>query len=358
MSNKHIITTVNDGVTSGVYQQAELLVASQGEIQLHHQAGQNQDLYFDLASLTKPLCTAFLCMLLHQEELLDVHGNLSDFYVSKTLKQTSIKSLLNHTSGLIAWAPLYSNFLNNTALSHNDIRRHYLEAILNDENLFGQSEKTTYSDLGYILLGRLIEKISGYKLDHVFKSEITNKLSISESLFFQNLEQPTHPIGNPKFAASEECNLRHKTIKGEVMDRNAWVQGGVSGHAGLFGTTQAISKILSEWRLASFGQSELISQEAFELFCIPDNQASQKEYFTLGFDTPTKGVSQSGDLFSEKTIGHLGYAGTSFWWDLKNDFWIILLTNRCMPDRKNFKIQQFRPALHNQIITEFKLNSI
>ena len=135
------------------------------------------------------------------------------------------------------------------------------------------------------------------------------------------------------------------------MDDNCFAMGGVCGHAGLFGTATDIHKILLELKQAQLGQSAFLKNETFKTFCLPDeNRKSRQFYFTLGFDTPTQGLSQSGSQMSPQTIGHLGFSGTSFWWDLQKNTWIILLTNRCYPDRKNFKISDFRPQFHDFIL--------
>lgn len=134
------------------------------------------------------------------------------------------------------------------------------------------------------------------------------------------------------------------------MDENAWVMGGVSGHAGLFGEAKAVHAILNEWRRARLGQSTIISPGTFESFCTPEMpRILDKRDFTLGFDTPTLPGSQAGEKISPNAIGHLGYAGTSFWWDLDRDAWIILLTNRAMPSRSNELIKKMRPLLHDAI---------
>ena len=353
--NKIIQQKLQDGVKDDVFPQAELLVSKSGTVQFHDYAGnlQNpQDAYFDLASLTKPLCTAMLCALFVQENKLDLNDPIKKFFSTHGLERTTIRQLLNHQSGLAGWAPLYSQMIHQQEPKYEENKKTILEIILHDDNLFKTSGKPVYSDLGYILLGRILENIGGDHLDTLFKTHISDKLGISDEIFFVPLAE-SNKIPVERFIPTETCALRKITMQGQVMDRNCYVQGGISGHAGLFSNALTIHKILDELRSASNGQSTFIKKQTFDLFFLPAPSRQWTDvYFTLGFETPTKGMSQSGTLFSKNSIGHLGYAGTSLWWDLEEDFWIILLTNRCMPNRKNFKIQKYRPELHDLIVKQ------
>lgn len=353
---KKIYKNLNKGIETGVFKNAELLVAKQSQIVIHQKAGELSDdpfHFFDLASLTKPLCTALLCLLIRQKGKFKLRSTVLDFFPSKNLDLIQVKDLLNHTSGLKDWFPFYNDFINQDRCDYKINKSLVLSKILNDPSFFDTQGKTLYSDLGFILLGAILEKITDTSLSDLFEQEISKKLGIEQDIFFVPLEKKSL-FEDKYFIPSEKCPTRHKTMQGEVMDRNAYVLGGVAGHAGLFAQASAIHRILCELREASLNQSSLISQKSFDRFCRPDPQRNRKDFhFTLGFDTPTDGISQSGQYFSSNTIGHLGYSGTSFWWDLDQDLWIILLTNRCYPDRKNFKIQQFRPQFHDLIYQTF-----
>jgi CubicO group peptidase (beta-lactamase class C family) len=230
-----------------------------------------------------------------------------------------------------------------------------LQDILNNPKRLQKNKKTLYSDLGYIVLGALLERKYRKSLDKIFDEKIIKPLKLTNELFFVPLKKKRlHK--KLEFYPSEFCPRRKKIMQGEVMDENAWTMGGVAGHAGLFGTAKAIHVMLTEFRKARLGKSRLISQKTFQNFCVPSkNRGAKERYFTLGFDTPTKGKSQSGTYFSKNSIGHLGYAGTSFWWDLDQNFWIILLTNRCYPSCKNKKISEFRPKLHDVAVKLLEL---
>jgi len=150
-------------------------------------------------------------------------------------------------------------------------------------------------------------------------------------------------------AATEDCPWRGKILDGEVHDDNAYAVGGVAGHAGLFGTAQAVYVLLQELFNAYLGKpnAALFHQDAVQTFF---QRQSGLGTWALGFDTPTQPDSSSGKYFSDQSIGHLGFTGTSFWVDLLKGVTVILLTNRIHPNRENKRIKAFRPLLHDTVM--------
>lgn len=346
---------LHHGIDAHIFPNADLLVCQRGKIIFKKRSGktikktsrgvreQPLQQYYDLASLTKPLCTAFLFMLATQNGDIELDDPLSYYFITKNLKTVTIRQLLNHTSGLVDWVDYFGK--NNRA-----VREPPLQDILNNPKRLRKSQETLYSDLGYIVLGSLLERKYKKSLDEIFIKKISEPLNLTHELFFTPLKKKRLHKKSELYP-SEFCERRGKIIQGEVMDENAWVMGGVAGHAGLFGTAHSVHKILNELRLAKHGKSKLIAKKTFHEFCQPNKNRKWTEHsFTLGFDTPTTGKSQSGKCFSKNSIGHLGYSGTSFWWDLDKDFWVILLTNRCYPLRENKKISEFRPRLHDLVL--------
>lgn len=309
---------------------AEILVARKGRIVFHQKYGKGK--FFDLASLTKPLCTAFLTLLAVQEKKLFLRDTVEKFFPTKILKGVSLKKILNHTSPLIAWA---------------DLRRKGWRDLLHAPSYLRKGSRgersvapTLYSDLGYILLGKILEKVYQDDLKTLFRNKIAKPLGIEKEIFFC-----------PRKKQGAQCVFSEKNKRGIVQDRNAFALRGISGHAGLFGTAKAVHRILSEFRRSSFGQSRLISKKNFLLFCKPDpKRKTGQRYFTLGFDTPTQPGSLSGRHFSKNSIGHLGFTGVSFWWDFKKDLWIILLANRLYFGGPT---QAFRPQIHDALMRKW-----
>jgi CubicO group peptidase (beta-lactamase class C family) len=154
-----------------------------------------------------------------------------------------------------------------------------------------------------------------------------------------------------EFAATEKCPWRGTLLEGVVHDDNAYSVGGIEGHAGLFGTAGDVFDILSELMAVYQGS---VSKGVFDVdltrrFLSLNEQNGR----TLGFDTPSSKGSSCGRYFSKRTVGHLGFTGTSFWMDLERAIIVILLTNRIHPSRNNNRIKAFRPKLHDTVMENF-----
>ena len=304
--------------------------------------------FFDLASLTKPLCTT-LCILylvgLGKFDLKTPYGSLMDLKLSPEKKRITIKNLLNHSSGLPSYNPYFKNL--NSDYSSKNISKLTRE-ILGESLEYLTGTKCQYSDLGFILLGALIESKTGISLDTLYRMIITDPLDLSHDLCFLPIGKPSF-VNNKHIAATEVCGWRNKLLQGEVHDENCWLAGGVTGHAGLFGSVKGVlglcEKILDMWKdrgaLEAFPNSLLqyavTNKHPFGSWC-------------LGFDTPSLGNSSSGRYFSQRSVGHLGFSGTSFWIDPDRNIIMVLLTNRIHPSRENIKIRQFRPFFHNYLM--------
>jgi CubicO group peptidase (beta-lactamase class C family) len=155
------------------------------------------------------------------------------------------------------------------------------------------------------------------------------------------------PRQQVSFAATEFCLWRKALMVGAVSDDNAWVTGGIDGHAGLFGAVEAVYGLLKVLLTAFYGnENALFCPALVQAFLKRDAVSSR----ALGFDTPNLEGSSSGSLFSVNTVGHLGFTGTSFWMDLDRGIVVILLTNRIHPDRNNNRIRGFRPILHDAVM--------
>lgn len=362
-----IDTEINRGVEEGVFPGASLLVSKVDKILWDKVYGYAQikpekrnlskSTLFDISSLTKPVCTATTFMLAIQEGKCSLDDPLEKYFPSASKRKITIRHLLNHTSGFPAWKPYFRWLIENKPdwILNEKGKEWLISQIIIEplENTVG--EKTAYSDLGYILLGCVLEKIYRKNLDQLFEEKIAKTLKLKET-FFNALNTPKRKDPNlTHFAATETYEWRHENLCGIVMDAHAYIMGGVAGHAGLFSTTKDLRKWLDELKKARKGLSAVISRETFDLFSqIPAGRDLSQPYFTLGFDTPSA-PSSSGQYFSSKSIGHLGYTGSSFWWNLEKDFYIILLTNRVHPTRKNQKIKEFRPKIHDVIIESLGL---
>jgi CubicO group peptidase (beta-lactamase class C family) len=202
-----------------------------------------------------------------------------------------------------------------------------------------------YSDLGFMILEWMIEHVSGKRLDCFASEMIYNPLGV-DNLFFVDLH--TNRKWRAPFAATEQCPWRKILLSGQVHDENAYVVGGIEGHAGLFGTAAAVYTLVRKLLSAYQGRDSdnLFQTKIVRLFF----KRLPKSDKALGFDMPSLKDSSAGHHFSANSVGHLGFTGTSFWMDLDRSVIVILLTNRVHPSRDNVAIKAFRPALHDAVM--------
>ena len=217
----------------------------------------------------------------------------------------------------------------------------YIKVIFNTPLMNPPGEKTEYSDLGFILLGFIVECCRGKPLDELFIHEILEPLTIEGRLHLT-----FNPTCGQFIAPSSYCLRTNTPIAGQVHDMNARSMGGVAGHAGLFGSASGLMKLL----VGLMGGNRVFSLYHPKTFLA----GGRPLRFCYGFDTPARHGSQAGTLFSSQTIGHLGYTGTSFWMDLAREIIVIFLTNRTYPNdssRSRMEIQRLRPVVHDEILS-------
>lgn len=340
---------LQDGLDRHVFTAAEALVVSRKKVQFHHRVGKcYKNSKFDLASLTKPLATGLLALQLWDEGVLDLDQPVSDFFKTKNLKCVTVRELLEHRSGLQAWHPFLRNQLSKSKMDFAANREKILRSILNDKGMLQKKQGVVYSDLGFIVLQAILEKAGRGRFQFLVGKKILRPMGIRNSIFFR--DQSLKLKFAKQFVPTEFCVHRKKWIQGVVQDENAYLMGGVAGHAGLFGNALAIHRILLELDKARAGQSKVFSEAvALALFKGLRQPIAKRERFVLGFDTVSK-PSFFGTTFSRKmSLCHLGFSGTSFVWDLKKDVWVVLLTNCRVFGRESQKIQGFRVKFHNAV---------
>jgi CubicO group peptidase (beta-lactamase class C family) len=154
-----------------------------------------------------------------------------------------------------------------------------------------------------------------------------------------------------RIAATENCPWRERIVWGEVHDPNAWAMGGIAGHAGLFSTADDVMRfaqtVLDVWH----GRSEALPRAQLQAFS-ERQQLPKGSDWALGWDTPTLGQSSSGRYFSARSIGHLGFTGTSLWIDLEREAVVVMLTNRVHQVAKKSRFE-LRPIVHDLVMEGF-----
>lgn len=295
--------------------------------------------FFDLASLTKPLATTIFFQLLWQRGLISPEDRISKFcdgFNNGIKGEIKIENLLLHDSGLPAHRHYYRVVSGENDFEKEKQRLGFIEK---EALEFNPGSKTLYSDLGFMVLKHILEKISNESMADFLKREIYDK--ISSKLFFPVKDT------NKKYCSTSFSDFRKRRLIGEVNDENAYAVGGVDGHAGLFGKCDGISKVIREINISYTNDDSKILKGEFTKKIL----YKRKEKRLLGFDIPSGPNSSAGRFFSDHTAGHLGYTGTSFWMDVKKNISIILLTNRVYYGDNNLKIRFFRPQMHDLLIS-------
>ena len=296
---------------------------------------------YDLASLTKPLVVSMSLMALCGEGKIFVDNTLSEFFedVSEGLKRVTVNDLLCHRSGLPAHKPFYKKILD---FAPADRKKIIVNSILGEAETLNSTKKHVYSDLGFILLGSIIEKIAGKSLSDYWSTKIKRPLNLENDLFF-----PDYLLSDTySYVCTGVCSWSNMDLSGLVNDDNCRALGGGAGHAGLFGTMRGVLHICKVIIECFSGKGCKLPYDIKKFI-----QSAGTSPWVFGFDTPSAKNSAAGDLFSAKTIGHLGYTGTSFWIDLEQNLAVVLLTNRVLTGTDLDKMKDFRRKIYNTIMS-------
>jgi len=360
MTNK-ITEILKRGLKEKIYPGAVLLTAKEENIVFFDTVGNRtlrpqslpmeKETIFDLASLTKPLATTLAAMKLEEDNLLDLDQSISSLiepFPWKDKVDITPRLLLNHSSGLADWKPYYLELIQ---LPINK-RKPVVRRLIMKESLYEKPHTVSlYSDLGFIVLEWIIEIMTGNNLSSFLETAFYQPLGL-KTLHLDTVSRgPMNEKG--LYAATEDCPWRKEIMQGHVHDENAYALGGYSGHAGLFGTAHDIFTLTTVLVNIYHGyNSGLLKSKTVRTF-LSRQEIVPGSTWALGWDTPSKNNSTSGNYFSSISIGHTGFTGTSIWIDLEKNITVIFLTNRIHPSRSNEKIKEFRPELHNLIMRDF-----
>lgn len=314
------------------------------------------DTVYDLASLTKPLATTLAILVLIKEQKLTLSDLIPDIFPVRAdsfLQGISIKDLLRHSSGFSAHRPYYRELVR---LEQAKKKEMLLDLLLGELPAYQPGSASVYSDLGFMLLGLIVEKKSGLKMDRFFQEKISGPLGIAEKIFFgEGISRQDAGAEKRNYAPTENCPFRKMILSGEVSDENAHALGGVAGHAGLFGTIEGVLQfgehLLDQWQ----GREEQPNYRGADLAQFLIRQEIPGSTWALGFDTPSAIGSSGGRYLAPVSVGHLGFTGTSLWIDPTRELVMVLLSNRVHPDRENTRIKQFRPHFHETVMESLGL---
>ena len=373
-TNRVIQAALQSAVDEGVFPGAQLAVRLRGELRCVAVAGRlsseppglpvQPTTLYDLASLTKPLATGTSLLLLAQRSKVTLEDPIQEILSElegTPIGQATVKDLLTHRSGLPGWRPFYERLgigggAPEPSGGSRTVNQHVLKLIRDEPLLYARGERCVYSDLGFMLLGLLVERLTEMALDRWCEEAIVRPLAAYPMMFCPTAEGAQLGVVRPmvdvsRIAPTEQDEWRNRLLRGEVHDENAAAMGGVAGHAGLFGTAESVLAVSGAWLCGYHGRESILEGEFVRQFTTRQESAAQSSW-ALGWDTPSA-PSSSGSSFSERSFGHLGYTGTSLWIDPLRELEVVLLSNRVHPHRRNEKIKAFRPWIHDLVYREF-----
>jgi CubicO group peptidase (beta-lactamase class C family) len=301
---------------------------------------------FDVASLTKVMATTALAMRMWQGGELNLDMPLAELLPGfagndQRRAQVTLGMLLSHTSGLPGHLRLYELASVKGAITARAAAEEAFRICLELPLQSVPGERAEYSDIGIILLGEALRGLHGSGgFNEWAARDIFSPLGMASTGFLPAA------LAHAQTAPTCDWRWRHHCLQGEVQDENCALLGGVAGHAGVFSTVPDVLR---------FAEAILRPGSFFDPRTVEKFSRRIAGSRALGWDTPSQ-PSQSGRFFSVRSIGHLGYTGTSLWIDLERGIAITLLTNRVYtgpdapPLADRYAIQRVRPAFHDAVM--------
>ena len=291
---------------------------------------------WDMASLTKVTALAPSVMQLVESGNIDPAAPVQRYlpeWTGRNKELVLIRHLLTHSSGLPAWRPLYKE----ANSPDSAMALVYATAL---DTLPGV--RMVYSDLNAILLGEILRRITGQRIDAYAAEHVFGPLGMTDTRF----NPPAALL--PRIAPTEIDPWRQRHLRGEVHDENAFALGGVSSHAGLFSTAHDMTRYAQMYlNGGQLGAAHIASAATVRRFTtVVDSTFSAR---ALLWETPN-GANSAGHLMQRPAFGHTGFTGGSLWVDPANDLFVLLLTNRVNPTRANTKIGGVRQAVADLVM--------
>lgn len=286
---------------------------------------------WDLASLTKVVALTSAMLQLTESGKIDLDAPVGRYlpeWRGGDKDRVTVRQLLSHSSGLPAWRPLYKE-----AETPSDALALIYATPLDTV----PGARMVYSDLGVILLGQVVERVSGEPFAKYVTSHVFGPLGMQETMFLPPAEL------RGRIAPTEIDPWRQRHLRGEVHDENAFALGGIAAHAGLFSTAHDLVRLARAYlNLGSLDGVRVFAPEAIARFTtVQDARLSNR---ALGWETPN-GTNSAGHLMSSRAFGHTGFTGTSLWIDPGHNVFVLLLSNRVNPTREHRGIGAVRVAL-------------
>jgi CubicO group peptidase (beta-lactamase class C family) len=354
--NAILDSIIDSGMTEGAAPGVALAVGRHGRI-VHMRAYGRIDpaanapvvtdsTLFDLASLTKVVATTTAAMILEEEGRLDLDRPVRDFLPALNAPEKAgitVRMLLTHSGGFVSGAPLWRDAPG---------RAEFLRSMNERPLAYAPGDSTIYSDWDLILTGWIVEEITGQPLNAFLHDRVWNPLGMHDTGFNPLSTSPVpagqhctvtlsagHPLLQRIAATEQDTVYRHRPIHGIVHDENACALGGVAGHAGLFSSARDLA-VFAQMMLngGEYNGTRILDPNTIARWTARQNPRSSR---AMGWDTPAPGAS-SGTYFSPRSFGHTGFTGTSMWMDAERGVFVVLLTNRVNPTRRNSRHEALR----------------
>ena len=313
-----------------------VFTASAGRIDWGPSGAPTETTLWDMASLTKVIGLTTAMMLLVESGQVDLEAPVQRYiaeFSGPGKEVVTLRHLLTHSSGLPAWRPLYKEADGPAAA---------LALAIATPLDTTPGLRMVYSDLGAIILGEVVARISGQPFDVFLRERVFEPLGMSETMF-----RPPVSLRD-RIAPTEIDPWRQRHLRGEVHDENAFALGGVSAHAGLFSTGRDLARIARMFLGGGMldGRRFLSTATIDRFTAVQDSALSHR---ALGWETPN-GTNSGGHHMSRRSFGHTGFTGTSFWVDRDRGLFVILLTNRVNPTRERRQIGAIRIAVADAVM--------
>jgi len=324
---------IQQGLQQGAYPSAALAVGIGERLYLKKTYGDcTESTLFDMASVTKILSPTMIAFRFLEDGLLRLYDTVETFFpdAPEDKKNITLLQLMTHTSG-IADHFFLSDYTGDPADAAQVILAHPLAQAPGGDPI--------YSCMGYILLGKILEKIGGMPLDQLAKQYVFDPLGMHCTSY--------HPNGD--CAPTELDPETGILLQGVVHDENARFLKGISANAGVFSNLDDMIRFA---QMLSLGGNGYLSPAMLQAALHNRTPNSKGEFRGLGFNLAGSPKSFLGDLMSLRAYGHTGFTGTSIAIDPATGLWVVLLTNRVCPTRKNLKLARIRALVHNAAAAE------
>ena len=336
-----IDATVRDGIKRGLYPGAVVVIGRRDSVLYSRGYGHYtwspasrvpdpDSTMWDIASITKVVATTSAAMRLVDRGELDLDAPVRRYlprFSGGPKNRVTVRMLLDHTSGLRSYVPFYATARRN--------RTRVIDLLYAQPLVRAPGDSAEYSDLNALLMGLLLEKVSGVPLDQLARREVFAPLRMTRTMY-----RPPASL-RPRIVPSGIW--RGHPVPGEVNDQNAVAMGGVAGHAGVFSTGMDLARYAQVWLHAGLGPDRpWVSPGTIRKFLVRGPNSGSR---LLGWDTPEldgEEPSVFGTLISDAAYGHTGFTGTELWIDPSRDLYLVFLTNRAFDPRTRDSLKELK----------------